>query len=40
MAKARLMDTADEFKKLGINPEKVEAWEDGILTLISMMAAR
>lgn len=30
MAKARLMDTMEDFKKLGINPNKVEKWEDGI----------
>lgn len=30
MAKARLMDTMEDFRKLGINPDKVEIWEDGI----------
>lgn len=30
MAKARLMDTMEDFQKLGINPNKVEIWEDGI----------
>lgn len=30
MARARLMDTMEDFKKLGINPDKVEMWEDGI----------
>lgn len=30
MAKARLMDTVEDFKKLGINPSRVEVWEDGI----------
>lgn len=30
MARARLMDTMEDFKKLGINPNKVEMWEDGI----------
>lgn len=30
MAKARLMDTAEDFKKLGVNPDKVEVWEDGV----------
>lgn len=30
MAKARLMDTVEDFKKLGINPHAVEVWEDGI----------
>lgn len=30
MAKARLMDTMADFQKLGINPDKVEMWEDGI----------
>lgn len=30
MARARLMDTLEDFKKLGINPDKVETWEDGI----------
>lgn len=30
MARARLMDTIEDFKKLGINPDKVEMWEDGI----------
>lgn len=27
--RARLMDQPEDFKKLGINPEKVEKWEDG-----------
>ena len=30
MAKARLMDRPEDFKKLGINPDAVEPWEDGI----------
>lgn len=30
MAKARLMDTTEDFQKLGINPNKVEIWEDGM----------
>lgn len=30
MSKARLMDTAEDFKKLGLNPDHVEVWEDGI----------
>lgn len=30
MAHARLMDRPEDFKKLGINPDKVEPWEDGI----------
>lgn len=30
MARARLMDTMEDFKKLGINPNAVEVWEDGI----------
>ena len=29
MQKARLMDTAEDFKKLGVNPDKVELWEEG-----------
>jgi hypothetical protein len=28
MEKARLMDTSDDYKKLGINAEHVEMWED------------
>ena len=27
--RARLMDQPEDFKKLGINPAKVEKWEDG-----------
>ncbi|MBR6415251.1 MAG: hypothetical protein IKS22_04000 [Bacteroidales bacterium] len=27
--RARLMDSPEDFRKLGINPDKVEAWEDG-----------
>ncbi len=27
--RARLMDQPEDFKRLGINPEKVETWEDG-----------
>ena len=27
--RARLMDQPKDFKRLGINPEKVETWEDG-----------
>lgn len=30
MAKARLMDTAEDFKKLGLNPNLVGVWEDGV----------
>lgn len=30
MATARLMDQPEDFKKLGINPDKVEVWEDSI----------
>lgn len=26
---ARLMDRPEDYKKLGINPEQVETWEDG-----------
>ncbi|WP_258087921.1 lipocalin-like domain-containing protein [Weissella fangxianensis] len=29
MVKARLMNKADDFKKLGVNPNAVEMWEDG-----------
>ena len=29
MAKARLMSRPEDFKKLGIRPDKVEMWEDG-----------
>lgn len=29
MAKARLMNTPEDYRKLGINPEKIEIWEDG-----------
>ncbi|MEA5118911.1 MAG: hypothetical protein VB036_15035 [Propionicimonas sp.] len=29
MTKVRLMDRPDDFAKLGINPDKVEPWEDG-----------
>ncbi|WP_270335110.1 lipocalin-like domain-containing protein [Ligilactobacillus acidipiscis] len=29
MAKARLMDQPEDFKKLGIDPTKVQEWEDG-----------
>ena len=27
--RARLMDSPEDFRKLGINPDKVETWEDG-----------
>ena len=27
--RARLMDQPEDFKRLGINPEEVETWEDG-----------
>lgn len=27
--RARLMDSPEVFRKLGINPDKVETWEDG-----------
>ena len=27
--RARLMDQPEDFKRLGINPDKVEKWEDG-----------
>ena len=27
--RARLMDQPEDFRKLGINPAKVEKWEDG-----------
>ena len=27
--RARLMDQPEDFKRLGINPEKVETWENG-----------
>ena len=27
--RARLMNQPEDFKRLGINPEKVETWEDG-----------
>lgn len=30
MAKERLMVTMADFQKLGINPDKMEIWEDGI----------
>lgn len=30
MTKARLMDRPEDFKKFGIDPTKVEPWEDGI----------
>lgn len=30
MATARLMNRPDDYKKLGVNPDKIEAWEDGI----------
>ena len=30
MAKARLMSRPEDFKKLGIRPDKVEMWERGI----------
>lgn len=30
MAKARLMDRPEDFEKFGIDPVKVEPWEDGI----------
>ena len=29
MAKARLMDQPADFEKLGIDPNKVQTWEDG-----------
>jgi hypothetical protein len=29
MKKARIMSTPDDFKKLGVNPHKIENWEDG-----------
>lgn len=29
MAQGRIMNQPEDFKKLGINPNKVEAWEDG-----------
>ena len=30
MALARVMDRPEDFKKLGINPDRLEAWEDGL----------
>ena len=30
MAKARLMSRPEDFKQLGIRPDKVEMWEDGL----------
>lgn len=30
MERARLMDRPEDFEKLGIDPDKVEQWEDGI----------
>ncbi|MGI6109808.1 MAG: lipocalin-like domain-containing protein [Eubacteriaceae bacterium] len=27
--KARLLDTPEDFRRLGVNPDKVEIWEDG-----------
>ena len=30
MAKARLMNTPEDYKKLGIDPDRIEMWEDGI----------
>lgn len=30
MTKARLMDTAEDFKKLGLDPNRVQPWEDGV----------
>ena len=30
MAKARLMDRPEDYKKLGLDPNKVEMWEAGI----------
>lgn len=29
MAQGRIMDQPEDYKKLGINPNKIEAWEDG-----------
>lgn len=29
MAKARLMNTAEDYKRLKLNPNRIEAWEDG-----------
>lgn len=29
MIKSRLMDQSEDYKKLGINPDKLEAWKDG-----------
>lgn len=29
MAKARLMNTPDDYARLGVNPERIEVWEDG-----------
>ena len=30
MAKARLMNTPEDYKKLGVDPDRIEMWEDGI----------
>ena len=30
MAKARLMNTPEDYQKLGVDPDRIEMWEDGI----------
>ena len=30
MAKARLMNTPEDYQKLGVAPDRIEMWEDGI----------